>query len=211
MPVPAGGPPPVVPLGGGALAAALEALDAGRVVAVPTDTVYGLAARVDRPEGIAAVFAAKGRPPGLALPVLVGRWRQAKRVARSWPRSAAVLAARFWPGALTVVVPVADDLAGRLGGDGATVGVRRPDDRLVRALCRRAGPLAVTSANRHGLPPCTTAADVAEVFDAAAVSLVVDGGRCDGEPSTVVDCTVRPPACLRQGAIPWSWIEASLR
>lgn len=193
------------------LDAAVAALGDGKVVAIPTDTVYGLAARIDRPDAMAAIFAAKGRPPGLALPVLVGRWRQARAVASSWPRSASMLAARFWPGALTVVVPVDERLGAALGGNGTTVGLRRPHHKLVEALCRRAGPIATTSANRHGLPPCTTAADVRDTFGESDVALVIDGGTCDGQPSTVVDCTVSPPACLREGAIAWSWIEASLR
>lgn len=195
----------------GTLAQVLEALDAGSVVAVPTDTVYGLAARIDRPDAMARIFAAKERPEGLALPVLVGRWRQALEVASEWPRNASMLAARFWPGALTVVVPVDPALGRHLGGDGKSVGLREPDHGFVRAACRAAGPLAVTSANRHAASPCTIAAQVRESFDAAHVVLVVDGGTCAGEPSTVVDCTVSPPACLRQGAVAWPWIEASLR
>jgi L-threonylcarbamoyladenylate synthase len=204
--------PAVLPAGDpGTLAAVAATLDAGKVVAIPTDTVYGLGARIDRPEGMAAVFRAKGRPPGLALPVVVGRWRQAREVAAQWPRSASQLAARFWPGALTVVVPVDPELGRHLGGDGATVGLREPDHRFVRALCRLAGPLALTSANRHAEPPCTTAEAVRAAFTAQDVALVVDGGTCDGEPSTVADCTVHPPACLRPGAVDWSWVQASMR
>jgi L-threonylcarbamoyladenylate synthase len=196
----------------GALDAAAEALDDGLVVGLPTDTVYGLAARVDRQAGIAAVFAAKGRPPDVALPVLVGRWRQVHEVASTWPRQASMLAARFWPGPLTVVVPARPDVGRAVGGDGRTVGIRRPAHRGVRALCQLAGPLAVTSANRHGERPCTTAAEVAAAFfPDRSVALVLDGGPCDGEPSTVVDCTVSPPVCLREGGVPWSWVEASLR
>jgi len=191
--------------------AAAEALGAGHVVAIPTDTVYGLAASIGRPDAMAAVFAAKDRPPGLALPVLVGRWRQAREVATSWPRPAAALAARFWPGALTVIVPVDPALGACLGGDGRTVGLREPRHRFARALCRKAGPLATTSANRHGSPPCTTAAEVVAAFEGTGVALVVDGGTCDGTPSTVVDCTATPPVCVREGALPWAWIEASLR
>lgn len=193
------------------LDAAVDALEEGRVVAIPTDTVYGLGARLDRSEAISAIFAAKARPADLALPVLVGRWRQAKDVAARWPRSASMLGARFWPGALTLVVPVDPALGALLGGDGKSIGLRHPDHRFVRALCRRAGPLAVTSANRHDAPPCTSAAEVRAAFGAGEVGLVVDGGTCDGVPSTVVDCTATPPRCLREGAIAWPWIEASLR
>ncbi len=194
-----------------ALDAARAALEAGKVVALPTDTVYGLGASIERPEGMAALFRAKGRPAGLALPVVVGRWRQARQVAAQWPRSASQLAARFWPGALTVVVPVDPGLGRQLGGDGVTVGLREPDHRFVRALCRMAGPIALTSANRHAEPPCTTAEEVTAAFGSDDVALVVDGGRCEGAPSTVVDCTVSPPRCLRAGAVEWSWVEASLR
>lgn len=204
--------PPVVRAGEpGALDAVVTALDEGAVVGIPTDTVYGLGARIDRPEAMEGVFRAKGRPVGLALPVLVGTWRQAREVASRWPRNASMLAARFWPGALTVVVPVDPALGRHLGGIGTTVGLRRPQHRFVQALCRRAGPLAVTSANRHAHAPCTTAAAVRETFGADDVALVVDGGTCAGQPSTVADCTVSPPACLREGAVPWSWVEASLR
>lgn len=191
--------------------AVLDALAEGRVVAIPTDTVYGLAARVDRPEGLAAVFAAKGRPPDLALPVLIGRWRQLHQVAAEWPRNASMVAARFWPGPLTVVVPAREALGPLLGGDGTTVGLRRPRHRDVQRLCREAGPLAVTSANRHGLPPCTTAGEVESAFPDGEVAVVVDGGTCDGVPSTVVDCTTSPPTCLREGGVPWAWVEAALR
>ncbi len=206
------GPPPVLDADGpDVLEAVLRELDGGGVVAIPTDTVYGLAARIDRPAALAAIFGAKGRPPGLALPVLVGRWHQARAVASSWPRSASMLGARFWPGALTLVVPVDPALGALLGGDGVSVGLRQPRHKLVQALCRLAAPLATTSANRHGAPPCTTAAQVCDSFDAATVALVLDGGTCDGVPSTVVDCTKSPPVCLREGAIEWAWIEASLR
>ena len=189
----------------------LAALDAGKVVGVPTDTVYGLAARIDRPEALAAIFAAKGRPPDLALPVLIGRWRQVHLVASEWPRAASSVAARYWPGPLTVVVPAKPELGPLLGGDGRTVGLRRPRHREIQRLCREAGPLAVTSANRHGEPPGTTAEEVRTAFPDGEVAMVVDGGRCDGVVSTVVDCTVTPPVCLREGGVPWPWVEAALR
>jgi L-threonylcarbamoyladenylate synthase len=188
-------------------AAALRALEDGEVVGIPTDTVYGLAARIDRPAAISAIFDLKGRPDDLALPVLVGKWRQVQLVAAEWPRNASMVAARFWPGPLTVVVAARPEVGPLLGGDGRTVGVRRPQHRLVQSLCADAGPLAVTSANPHGQPPCTSAAEVTAAFAGIGV---VDGGRCDGVPSTVVDCTVSPPRCLREGGVPWPWVEAAL-
>ncbi len=196
----------------GAVAAAVRALDDGLVVGVPTDTVYGLAARLDRPDGIAAVFAAKGHPPDLVLTVLVGRWRQVRQVASTWPRQASVLGARFWPGPLTIVVPARPEVGQAIGGAGTTVGLRRPAHRGVRTLCRLAGPLAVTSAQRRGEPPATTAAELADTFFSdRSVALALDGAAGDGQPSTIVDCTASPPVCLREGAIPWPWVEASFR
>jgi L-threonylcarbamoyladenylate synthase len=188
---------------------AAAVLARGSVIAVPTDTVYGLAARLDRDEAVAAIFELKGRPDALALPVLVAGTDQAQRLVARWPAAAARLAVRFWPGALTVVVPARPEIGARVGGDGASVGIRNPRNRFVQLLCELAGPLAVTSANRHGAPPCTSAAEVVAAFGPAA-GLVVDGGRCDGLPSTVVDCTGEEPACLREGAIPWSAVTAAL-
>jgi L-threonylcarbamoyladenylate synthase len=187
---------------------ALAALAAGRVVALPTDTVYGLAARLDRPGAVAEIFELKGRPDGLALPVLVGRWRQVRQVAATWPRDASLVAARFWPGPLTVVVPARPEVGALVGGDGRTVGLRRPRHHLVESLCKSAGPLAVTSANLHGSPPCTDAESVAATFPGIEV---IDGGRCDGVPSTVADCTASPPVCRREGGVPWDRVEAALR
>jgi len=202
--------PPVVPLRPDAV---LDALGAGSVVAIPTDTVYGLAARLDRPGALDVLFALKSRPADVALPVLIGRWNQLRSVAETWPRDASMIAARFWPGPLTVVVPARPEIGPLLGGDGTTVGIRRPAHSFVRALCVKAGPLAVTSANRHGASPSHSAAEVLEAFADAggALALVVDGGRCDGVPSTVADCTTSPPTCRREGGVPWDWVEAALR
>jgi tRNA threonylcarbamoyl adenosine modification protein (Sua5/YciO/YrdC/YwlC family) len=208
-------PPPVRTAGDPAsLARAVAALEGGAVVAVPTDTVYGLAAALRRPEALADVFELKGRPAGLALPVLVGDRAQAAALVAALDDPATVagrLAARFWPGPLTVVVAAPPSLARPLGGDGRTIGVRWPDHPVVAALCAAVGPLAVTSANRHGEPPCTTAEQVVGSFTGAAgpgLALVLNGGRCDGVPSTVVDCTGPRPRVLRVGAVPTDAVEA---
>jgi L-threonylcarbamoyladenylate synthase len=185
------------------------ALDRGEVVGLPTDTVYGLAARIDRPEGLARIFEAKGRPADLALPVLIGRTAQVHDVASTWPAMAKALADRMWPGPLTLVVP-AGALGRQLGGDGSTVGLREPKDRWLRSLLRKIGPLAVTSANAHGRPPATTSADAAAAFDPALVAMIMEGGTCDGVPSTVVDCTGEEPRCLREGGVAWERIEAAI-
>jgi L-threonylcarbamoyladenylate synthase len=200
---------PAEVVGPGELGRVLAALNAGQVVGLPTDTVYGLGARLDRPEALARVFEVKGRPDALALPVLVATAGQAARVAQEWPEQARQLSARYWPGPLTLVVPLRPALWDTLGGDGRTVGLRRPAHRLLRRVCRATGPLAVTSANRHGEPPATTADAVAAL--GGPLALVLDGGRCEGTPSTVADCTVDPPRLLREGGVPWAWVEAALR
>jgi tRNA threonylcarbamoyl adenosine modification protein (Sua5/YciO/YrdC/YwlC family) len=194
-----------------ALGEAMATLAAGGVVALPTDTVYGLAVRPTLPAAVEALFALKARPLDVALPVLVGSRAQVDDVAAPLSGPAARLAARWWPGPLTLVVARAAGFDADLGGpaDGAgTVGVRWPDHPFVSGLCRLAGPLAVTSANRHGRPPCSTAGEVTAAFAAGpAPALVVDGGTCSGAPSTVVDCTGVAATCLREGALPWRELQ----
>jgi L-threonylcarbamoyladenylate synthase len=185
------------------LSAAVAALRAGAVVAIPTDTVYGLAVDPRWPGATDAVFALKQRPASLELPVLVGDIETADTLADvdGLPVAARRLADRFWPGPLTVVVARRAGLDWELGGDGSTVGLRCPAHVVARRLCSLVGPLATTSANRHGRPPLTTAAAVAREFGAEV--LVVDGGTCDGMPSTVVDTTGDALRCLRAGAVTW--------
>jgi tRNA threonylcarbamoyl adenosine modification protein (Sua5/YciO/YrdC/YwlC family) len=113
--------------------------------------------------------------------------------------------ARFWPGALTLVLPRHPGVVADLGHDEATIGLRCPDHALARELCRIVGPLATTSANLHGERTATTAQEVEDLFG-AAVPVVLDGGTCEGAPSTVVDCTGAEPKLLREGRIPWSEI-----
>ena len=163
---------------------AVASLIVGGVVGIPTDTVYGLAAL---PCFEHKLFTLKERPADVAVPILVADMKQAATIGELHP-----LMERWWPGALTVVVRRTDGLGGR------TVGVRCPDHAVVRALLREVGPLAVTSANRHGEPPATISRDVRVAFPGI---VVIDGGICDGAPSTVVDTTVDPPAVLRQGEL----------
>ena len=184
---------------------AAAALADGDVVAVPTDTVYGLAADPTPPEASARLFALKGRPEDVPLPVLVAGPEQLALVAGELEVAAAELAARFWPGPLTLVVPRRAEFTIDLGGPPAvrqTVGVRRPDHRVVVALCELLGPLAVTSANLHGAEPATTSAQVASAFAGLeGLACILDGGTCDGTPSTVVECRGPASRCLREGAI----------
>lgn len=174
-----------------AVEAAAAVLAGGGVVVLPTDTVYGIAAL---PEHRDALYALKGRPANVPVAVLVGQVEQAWSLAVPSPL-ARRLAARFWPGPLTIVCRATAEWYG------TSVGVRCPDHGFVRALAARVGPLATTSANRHGRPtPATAAAAAAALL--GPVGLVLDGGRCEGVPSTVVDATGDEPLVLRAGAIP---------
>lgn len=196
-----------------AIEQAATALREGQVVAVPTDTVYGLAVDPRQPAAVARLFALKERPASVALPVLVAGWDQVESLAGSLEVAAARLAGRHWPGPLTLVVPRRPSFTVDLGGAPSarhTVGLRWPDHPVMTTLCRALGPLAVTSANRHGAPPATTASEVGEQFagameggagEPAGLSLVLDGGRCAGSPSTVVECRGGSVRCLRDGAL----------
>jgi len=191
--------------------AAVDALRAGGIVALPTDTVYGVAVALDTPGGIEALFAAKRRPPEKGVMLLLAEAAQAPEVA-SWPPDAAALAEAFWPGGLSLVVPQRVDvpLPRALTGGAPTIGLRTPDHPAPRALAAAIGPLPTTSANVSGLPEARTAAEIVEQLG-AAIALVLDGGPAQGGPaSTVVDCTVDPPRILRTGAIVAAELERVL-
>lgn len=189
------------------VARAADLLAAGMVVAIPTDTVYGLAVDPLQPGAVDRVFALKKRPGKVALPVLVTGWGQVEMVAGTLEVAAQGFADQYWPGPLTLVVPRSGRFRADLGGELAarwTVGVRWPDHPVVRALCAAVGPLAVTSANRHAEPPATSAEDVIVAFAGDdRLSGVLDGGVCDGAPSTVVECRGPASRCLREGGILW--------
>lgn len=179
----------------------VEVLRHGGIVVLPTDTVYGLAARADDPSATGALFRCKGREATVPIAVLCATEQQALSLAAPpLPQEARGLAAEFWPGALTLVLRRRPDLAWALGEPQATVGVRCPDHGLVRAVAEEIGPLATTSANRHGRPtPDTAVAAAAGLVE--PVDLVVDGGVCSGAPSTVVDATTPAIAVLRHGTL----------
>lgn len=192
-----------------AIEVAAIVLRGGGIVGVPTDTVYGLAADPFRAGATDRLFTVKRRPRTFELPVLVADIDQALSLTTTVPPVAERLMARFWPGALTVVLPRRPDLNADLGSDDATIGVRCPGHPVPLALCRVVGPLATTSANRHGDPPAETAVDLATQLG-TCVGVVLDAGPCTGSPSTVVDCTGAEPRLLRAGRIPWSDVLAAL-
>lgn len=182
-----------------AIAAALAPLRAGRLVVIPTDTVYGVAALPTIPSAIEAIFAAKGRPEDKPLPILVASLADADEVGVLDDR-ARMMASRHWPGPLTLVVPRSPRFTADLGGGtDQTVAVRIPRHELARGLLRESGPLAVTSANRSGKPDATTVEEARAAL-AAAVDVYLDGGECQSQPSTIVSL-VGETTVLREGAI----------
>lgn len=203
MIVPARGEPPPPT----AVLQAVRALAQGLPIAIPTDTVYGLAVDPFQPGTADRIFAAKRRPRDANLPVLVSGIGQAMTLSAAVPDLAVALMRRYWPGALTIVIPARPGLGADLGEDDLTIGVRSPAHPVPLALCAASGPLATTSANHHGEPPLVTAEAVARSFG-DAVPVVLDGGRCEGSPSTVVDCTGPELKLLREGRIPWAELQA---
>jgi len=183
-----------------AISRALAVLQAGGLIAFPTDTVYGLAAATFSTAAIEKLFEAKNREGAKAIAVLVGELRQLDLLTTGLTESARRLADRFWPGPLTLVVPKHPILPANISPY-PSVGVRMPDHPFAIELLRRVGPLATTSANLSGgsnsISPAEVLADLTGRFD-----LLLDGGTCPGGiPSTVVDCTQDPPAILRAGLL----------
>lgn len=185
----------------GLVDALVAALEAGEPVVIPTDTVYGVAALPSVPGATARLYALKDRRPDVPLAVLCAGPADLDHLAASVDGRTTALAARHWPGALTLVVRRHPDLAGwDLGGDPGTLGVRCPASALVRAVAARTGPIATTSANRSGQPTPATAAEAAASLT-GPVAVVADGGALAGAASTVVDVTGEPWTVLRQGAL----------
>lgn len=183
--------------------AAIAVLRGGGVVAMPTDTVYGIGVALETPGGIERLFAAKRRSPDRGIVLLLADASQAADIG-VMPPAARALADACWPGGLTVVVPRRPDvtLPDILTGGAPTIGLRVPDHDAPRSLARAVGPLPVTSANVSGLPEAPDAAAILDQLG-GSVDLILDGGPAHGGPaSTVVDCTGDEPVILRAGAIP---------
>jgi L-threonylcarbamoyladenylate synthase len=195
-----------------AIERAVAALRSGMVVGIPTETVYGLAV-LPEPAALANLVAAKQRSADKGIALLVDSLEQVRELAHL-PAAAERLAARFWPGPLTLVLPV---LAGRpvpelLTGGRPTVGVRLPDHAVPRALARLLGPLAASSANISGEPDAMTAGQLAASLGAAVALILDDGPVGGGVPSTVVACPHDgPPTVLREGALSAEAIAAASR
>jgi L-threonylcarbamoyladenylate synthase len=180
---------------------AAYAVRRGDLVVLPTDTVYGIGADAFTPAAVAALLAAKGRGRDMPVPVLVGSREVLTALIGELSAAAQALTDALWPGALTIVARHTPALAWDLGDAHGTVAVRMPADRLALDLLKDTGPMAVSSANRSGLPPATTCANAqAQLGD--AVSVYLDGGpTTTSVPSTIVDVTAQPPVLLRRGWI----------
>ena len=189
---------------------ALRVLREGGIVAYPTETFYGLAVDARSRIACARLFKLKGRPPDKALPCIVSGVPQLESVARSLAKAALVLARKFWPGPLTLVVEARPGLAASSPEGG--IAVRASGLRLPRELAEGLGaPVTATSANRSGSPPATTAEEVLSDLG-AELDLLLDGGPCPGGlPSTIVDVRETPPRLVREGRVPFEEVERALR
>jgi len=179
-----------------------EALRAGEVVALPTETVYGLAANAFNPDAVAEIYRVKGRPAHNPIIVHVASIAMARASVAQWPPVADQLAGAFWPGPLTLVLPRSQAIPDIVTAGGATVGVRLPRHPLIQAVIRECGfPLAAPSANLSNRVSPTDAGHVSRQLG-DTLRLIVDGGPCQvGIESTVLDLTDLPPRVLRPGVI----------
>lgn len=188
-------------VGDDAVAAAAEAIAAGRLAVVPTDTVYGIAADAFSPVAVERLLAAKGRGRDMPPPVLVAAPATLDALVDTVPAWLRATIEEFWPGPLTVICRQQPSLTWDLGDTRGTVAVRMPDNPVALAVLRRTGPLAVSSANRSGAPAATTIEAAHEMF-ADAVDTYLDGGESGlAVPSTILDATASPPRVVREGTI----------
>ncbi|MCT1446975.1 L-threonylcarbamoyladenylate synthase [Brevibacterium casei] len=176
-------------------------VEAGNLLVIPTDTVYGIAADAFNASAVAALLAAKGRGRDMPPPVLVPRSETVFGLVDGVDETVLALTARFWPGPLTIIAAAQPSLDWDLGETHGTVAVRMPDDEHALALLSRTGPLAVSSANLSGRPAATTA-DEAQDMLGTDVEIYLDGGeRTSGQSSTIVDLSGDVPRIVRRGPI----------
>ncbi|QGU07087.1 Threonylcarbamoyl-AMP synthase [Corynebacterium occultum] len=183
------------------VAAAVEAVQSGRLVVLPTDTLYGLGCDAFDNAAVANLLATKHRGPDMPVPVLVGSWDTIQGLVREYSPQAKALVEAFWPGGLSIVVPQAPSLPWNLGDTRGTVMLRMPLHPVAIELLRQTGPMAVSSANISGQQPPTTAVQAKQQLG-SAVSVYLDGGTTPvGQPSSIVDLAGPLPRLLREGAI----------
>ena len=194
------------------VAAAAAAIRSGLVVAIPTDTLYGLAVDPFRDDAVARVFDAKGRPSARAVPLIAADTEQVAANLGSLSAVARRLADAFWPGPLTLLLDAPVALAPMVTAGTGRVGVRVPAHATARALCRAcAMPLTATSANLSDRPPTDDPDEVARTLS-SRIELLLDGGRTPGgPPSTIVDVTAEMPRLVRPGAVEWDRVLACVQ
>jgi L-threonylcarbamoyladenylate synthase len=181
--------------------AAVTAARGGELIVLPTDTVYGIGVDAFTPSAVTTMLAAKGRGRNVPPPVLVGTARAAAALVDDLGAFGQALIDEFWPGALTLVFRASPTLLWDLGDTKGTVALRMPLHAVALDVLRQTGPLAVSSANRHGQPAAVTADEAQEQLG-EAVSVYLDGGPCaDNVPSTILDLTGAVPKVLRAGAV----------
>jgi tRNA threonylcarbamoyl adenosine modification protein (Sua5/YciO/YrdC/YwlC family) len=192
------------------IAAAAEAVRRGRLVVLPTDTVYGVGADAFAPDAVAAVLAAKGRGREMPPPVLIPTVQTLDGLATQIPVYARDLIRAFWPGPMTLVLVAQSSLMWDLGDTNGTVAVRMPKNDITLGLLDVVGPMAVTSANVSGGAPARTIAE-AQAQLGSAVSVYLDAGpSSDSLPSTILDCTGEAPVILRAGAVSVGRVQEAL-
>jgi len=200
---------PLLPANAESIQTALEILQRGGLVAFPTDTVYGVGALAFDGKAVESIYKAKDRPIEKAIPVLIADAADMEKVGMDIPEVAYQLAARFWPGPLTCIIPKQPTLPEAISATD-TVGVRVPDHEVARTLLRAAGPMAVTSANISGQPSPSTAQEVFAQLG-GRIDLIIDGGTTPGGvPSTLVDCTGAELKILREGPLTLEEINRKL-
>ncbi len=190
---------------------ARECIANGGVVAIPTDTLYGLAADATNPDALERVYEIKGRPAGMALPVLVSGWQQVEMVstlACAGQNLARELAKQFWPGPLTLVLPASPNLPPRLTAGLDTIAVRMPDHAVPLALAAGLGrPITGTSANRSGQADITDPDELARCLGGLVDGIIVSGEPPQGTASTIVAVSDQDLALLRDGALPFAEVR----
>lgn len=183
------------------ISSAVSALKDGRLVVMPTDTVYGIGADAFNGTAVASLLAAKGRGRDMPVPVLVGSWHTIDGLVYSVPTAARELIRAFWPGALSLVVRQAPSLQWDLGDAHGTVMLRMPLHPVAIELLREVGPMAVSSANKSGNTAAVTAADAREQLGDLVGVYLEAGPSAQGAASTIVDLTGATPRVLREGPV----------
>jgi L-threonylcarbamoyladenylate synthase len=185
---------------------------AGRIVALPTDTFYGLAVDPASSDAVRDLFRLKGRAEGVAVPLIAASVAQAESLGGRWTPAMRTLARTFWPGPVSLICEAPPAIVRDVHGGTGTVAVRVPDHAVARALADACGaPITATSANRSGEPPAHTAAMLADLASDPSVLVVDAGPTPGGQPSTIVDARGETMVLVRAGAIAWNRVLESIQ